>query len=68
VKKEQAQIITVFTAPVPMTPKKVESVDGMSSRPWGQIVGIRPGYSVFPSPETADPSMYLITFGSGPLR
>lgn len=71
-KKETAQIPTSgVSTPLkylttPLVKPKVESVDGMSSRPWVQIVGIRPGYSAFPPPEMHQSSMYLLWVGRDP--
>lgn len=72
VKKESAQIPTsgvstplkYFTKP--LVKQKVENVDGMSSRPWVQIVGMRPGYSAFPPPELHESSLYLFWIGRDP--
>jgi hypothetical protein len=73
-KKESVQIpasASVVRAPLlflakPLVKHKVWSVDGMSSRPWGQIVGIHPGYSAFPAPELRDPEMDVIWVGRDP--
>ena len=72
VKKESAQITTsVVVTPLttigkPVIKPKYERVDGMSSRPWAQIVGIHPGYSAFPPPEMHEPRMYLFWIGRDP--
>ena len=72
VKKESAELPTSgVSTPLkyltkPLVKQKVESVDGLSSRPWGQIVGIRPGYSAFPPPEMRDPTMYVLWVGRDP--
>jgi hypothetical protein len=71
-KKESVQIpkIVVFT-PLsnlgkPLVKNKIKRVDGMSSRPWEQIVGIHPGYSSFPPPEMHEPTTYLFWIGRDP--
>jgi len=72
IKKETAQAPkTLVMTPLteigkPVVRQKVWSVDGMSSRPWGQIVGIRPGYSAFPPPEMHQPVGYLFWIGRDP--
>ncbi|HEV2329395.1 MAG TPA: hypothetical protein VGY56_11480 [Verrucomicrobiae bacterium] len=72
VKKESADLPTSgVSTPLkyltePLVKHKVESIDGMSSRPWIQIVGIRPGYSAFPPPEMHDPTMYVLWVGHDP--
>jgi hypothetical protein len=72
-KKENAQILDqVHTSLVfpPSGPvyvnQKVERVDGMSSKPWAQIVGWNPGYSAFPRPELRDHSMPVFWIGHEP--
>ncbi|HEX3626523.1 MAG TPA: hypothetical protein VH280_13995 [Verrucomicrobiae bacterium] len=71
-KKESAQVPkSGFSTPLkyftkPLIKRKVESVDGMSSRPWVQIVGIRPGYSAFPPPEMHESTLYLFWVGRDP--
>jgi hypothetical protein len=72
VKNESAQLSTSgFSTPLkyftkPLVKQKIENVDGMSSRPWMQIVGMRPGYSEFPPPELHESSLYLIWVGRDP--
>lgn len=72
-KKEKSQLSTQFNTPftVPastltLRTQKVERVGGMSSRPWAQIVGWRPGYSAFPRPELRDPSIPIFWIGRDP--
>jgi hypothetical protein len=76
VKKVKTQIqtptsTTVFT-PItvfkPVVHKKIERVDGMSSRPWAQTVGWHPGESAFPRPELLDPSMPIVWTGHEPWQ
>ena len=72
VKKEKTQIPTPPTVFMPLTifkpagQKQIERVDGMSSRPWTQIVGWHPGESEFTRPELLDPSMPVIWVGHEP--
>ncbi|HEY1790452.1 MAG TPA: hypothetical protein VGJ73_20060 [Verrucomicrobiae bacterium] len=72
VKKEIAQVPAPgVSTPLkslrkPLVKRKVWSVDGTSSRPWGQIVGIHPGYSAFPAPEMHESSFYLFWVGRDP--
>ena len=76
-KKEAAQIpipvpiqihtpLTVPPAAPTLKNQKVNRVDGMSSKPWAQIVGWQPGYSAFPRPELRDPSMPVFWIGHEP--
>jgi hypothetical protein len=44
-------IFVPFTVAQPAPKQKVERVDGMSSRPWAQIVGSHPGWPAIPPPE-----------------
>jgi hypothetical protein len=72
VKKETAQIpasgistpLTNLTKPI--VRPKFETLEGMSSRPWAQIVGFHPGDSAFPPPERHESSMYLFWVGRDP--
>lgn len=70
VKKESAQVPTTgFETPLkyftkPLIRNKMERVDGMSSRPWVQIVGIHPGYSAFPRTEMHESTLYLFWVGN----
>jgi hypothetical protein len=72
VKKESAQIpASGVSTPLkylskPLVKHNVESVDGMSSRPWVQIVGIHPGYSAFPRTEMHESTLYLFWVGRDP--
>lgn len=72
VKKVSAQVRThVVSTPLkylnkPLVKHKVWSVDGISSRPWIQIVGIHPGYSAFPRPEMHESTFYLFWIGHDP--
>lgn len=72
VKKETAQIpATGVSTPFkylgkPLVKHKVERVDGMSSRPWAQIVGMHPGYSAFPRTEMHESTLYLFWLGRDP--
>ena len=75
VKKESAQVQApaqhVISTPLtdltkPVVTHKVWSVDGMSSRPWMQTVGTRPGFPVLPAPEMHESSMYLFWIGRDP--
>lgn len=72
VKKENAQLpVSGVSTPLrnlakPLVKNKVESVDGMSSRPWAQIVGIHPGYSAFPPPEMHESTLDLFWVGRDP--
>lgn len=72
-KKENAQLSTPIHTPLTIPPaaptlknQKVERVDGMSSKPWAQIVGWHPGYSAFTRPELRDPSMPIFWIGHEP--
>ncbi|HUA66346.1 MAG TPA: hypothetical protein VME24_10890 [Alphaproteobacteria bacterium] len=73
VKKESAQAPPqhIVSTPLmsltrPVVPHKVWSVDGMSSRPWMQTVGMRPGFPVLPPPEEHQSSLYLFWIGRDP--
>lgn len=72
VQKERAQIPKSVVLPPlstvgqPVIKPKYERVDGMSSRPWEQIVGIHPGYTAFPAPEKHEPGIYLFWIGRDP--
>jgi hypothetical protein len=69
VKQEKAQIPAPHAIVTPLilkgtvVHKKIEHVEGMSSRPWSQSVGWYPGESAFPGPELRDPSMPVISVG-----
>jgi hypothetical protein len=71
-KKEKTQFSTSltvfmpFTPPKPVVPKKIEHVDGLSSRPWAERVGWNPGESAFPRPELRDPSLDVFWVGHEP--
>jgi hypothetical protein len=72
VKKESAEApVSGVSTPFknltkPLVKNRVETVDGMSSRPWAQIVGIHPGYSAFPPPESHESTLYLFWVGHDP--
>jgi hypothetical protein len=74
VKQEKAQIPVPHVIATPLrlsgTPvhKKIEHAEGLSSRPWSQVVGWHPGQSAFPEPELRDPSMPVICFGDEPWQ
>ena len=40
---------------------RIERVGKMSSQPWTEIVGWHPGTSAFPTAETAEPQLTLLT-------
>jgi hypothetical protein len=72
VKQEKAQLPAPLAILKPLTlsgtvvHKKFEHAEGMSSRPWAQVVGWHPGESAFPRPELRDPSMPVFCFGGEP--
>ena len=66
VKTTPAKVTTPFTTPKPLKQIKVERVEGMSSRPWAQIVGWHPGASKLPDPEQHEGGLYLVSIGHEP--
>jgi hypothetical protein len=74
VKQEKVQIITLLTpfqtlkVSQPVSQNKIQRVEGMSSRPWTQIVGWKPGYPAFPSPEMHESTLCLFSVGNEPER
>lgn len=70
VKKEQSrvQITTPLSILKPEVTRKIQHVGRLSSEPWAQMVGMRPGWSAFPRPEMENPSMPLITINFGPVH
>lgn len=71
-KKEKAQAGNSFVVSPPYAPplilknNKEQHMGGVNSQPWAQVVGWRPGYSAFLSPEQHEPSMPIFWFGKQP--
>ncbi len=47
--------------PAPYANFKIDRVGNNSSRPWAEIVGWHPGESAFPTAETAEPQLAVLS-------
>ncbi len=52
--------------PAPKGKGEIQRVGKMSSRPWPEIVGWRPGVSQFPDAENHESQLVLLSVGFGP--